>query len=357
MYLEGQGIEVDLTQAQESFRTAAEQGYAEAQCDYGLMLLDGLGVAQDAAAAFKWFSLAAEQGSLAGQTYLGMMYVNGLGVRADTVVGQRWLGRAAGRGSPMAQANLGVMYARGVGVERDVSEALIWLFMARQGGMGGMGELIRELERPLSPEDVSGLRRRAEQRLEEGSSQSAMAAGKDGIVIPSPKLAVDSAVAVLHEIGEWLSANLEQWGVFTVDVTRETDRARSAYEVGLTTHDSIGISDVSLEQCVLHYAVVQLPDAAASPLRREVDVHLGVIDLPVLRVQPYSPADGWRAVGGSRSEVYLRARDFPELYFIMVTPEGWEGMTSEVAIPIRERERAEDVAERLERAAKLCGAV
>ena len=44
------------------YRLAAEQGYADAQYNLGVMYANGHGVSQDYAEAAKWYRLAAEQG-------------------------------------------------------------------------------------------------------------------------------------------------------------------------------------------------------------------------------------------------------------------------------------------------------
>jgi TPR repeat protein len=61
-------------------RKAAEQGFAEAQNNLGLMCVLGRGVSQDDAEAVKWFRKAAEQGYAAAQFNLGEMRRQGRGV-------------------------------------------------------------------------------------------------------------------------------------------------------------------------------------------------------------------------------------------------------------------------------------
>ena len=62
MYVRGEGVEADYTEARELFRKAAESGFANAQYDLGMMLLEGMGGTQDRDEAEKWFRMAAEQG-------------------------------------------------------------------------------------------------------------------------------------------------------------------------------------------------------------------------------------------------------------------------------------------------------
>jgi TPR repeat protein len=61
-------------------RKAAEQGYAKAQNNLGLMYYSGQGVQQDYAEAIKWYRKAIEQGYADAQYILGVMYANGEGV-------------------------------------------------------------------------------------------------------------------------------------------------------------------------------------------------------------------------------------------------------------------------------------
>jgi TPR repeat protein len=61
MYYYGEGVSQDINEAAKWFRLAAEQGYAKAEYNLGLMYDKGEGVRQDTNEAFKWYRLAAEQ--------------------------------------------------------------------------------------------------------------------------------------------------------------------------------------------------------------------------------------------------------------------------------------------------------
>ena len=52
------------------WKLAAEQGYADAQSNLGVMYRDGQGVPQDDKTAVKWWKLAAEQGNARAQSSL-----------------------------------------------------------------------------------------------------------------------------------------------------------------------------------------------------------------------------------------------------------------------------------------------
>ena len=61
----------------------------------------------------KWYRLAADQGFALAQYNLGIMYNKGEGVAQDYAEAVKWYRRAADKGFAFAQYNLGVMYDRG----------------------------------------------------------------------------------------------------------------------------------------------------------------------------------------------------------------------------------------------------
>jgi uncharacterized protein len=69
------------------------------------------------AEAMKWFRLAADQGFALAQFNLGLMYVNGLGPQ-DLVQSHMWLGLSAAQGIPDAPRNREI-------VERHMTTAQI----------------------------------------------------------------------------------------------------------------------------------------------------------------------------------------------------------------------------------------
>ena len=66
MYYSGQGVRQDYTEAFRWFRKAADQGYAEAQYNLGLMYANGHGVHQDFNLSKEWFGKACDGGFQVG---------------------------------------------------------------------------------------------------------------------------------------------------------------------------------------------------------------------------------------------------------------------------------------------------
>ena len=85
------------------YRLAAEQGFAWAQSNLGVMYAKGEGVPEDNAEAVRWLRLAAEQGLASAQFYLGIMYAKSDGVPEDAVYAYAWFSIAAAQGNTNAK--------------------------------------------------------------------------------------------------------------------------------------------------------------------------------------------------------------------------------------------------------------
>ena len=80
----------DYATALKEWKPLAEQGYAPAQYNLGVMYDDGKGVPQDDKEAVRWYRLAAEEGYAFAQGNLGVMYAFGFGVLKDYVYAHMW---------------------------------------------------------------------------------------------------------------------------------------------------------------------------------------------------------------------------------------------------------------------------
>ena len=113
----------------------AEQGYAKAQFNLGVMYAKGQGVKQDDFEAVKWFRKAAEQGYAEAKFNLGHMYSKGRGVKQDDFEVVNWYRKAAEQGDADAQAILGFLYLLGErGVQVNKSLAKEWFGKACDNG-------------------------------------------------------------------------------------------------------------------------------------------------------------------------------------------------------------------------------
>jgi uncharacterized protein len=70
----------------------------------------GLGVPQDCTGAAKWYRKAADQGFALAQYNLGVMFDKGRGVFQDYAEALKWCRKAAHQNLSEAQYNLGISY-------------------------------------------------------------------------------------------------------------------------------------------------------------------------------------------------------------------------------------------------------
>jgi TPR repeat protein len=81
----------DYAKAATMLRKAAEEGYAAAQNNLGVINETGKGVPQDYTNAVTWYRQAAEQGHGHGQALLVLIYLNGKGVY-HRILQEPWIG-------------------------------------------------------------------------------------------------------------------------------------------------------------------------------------------------------------------------------------------------------------------------
>jgi uncharacterized protein len=89
----------DFVTAAREWRPIAEQGDPAVQFNLGLLYLDGQGVPMDVDQAVKWFSRSAEQDYDKAQLNLGALYSVGKGVKRDYVQAYKWLNICASKGN------------------------------------------------------------------------------------------------------------------------------------------------------------------------------------------------------------------------------------------------------------------
>ena len=92
-----------IQEAAKWYNKAADQGYAYAQVNLGLMYYNGEGVLQNKKEAVKWYRKAAEQGFALAQNGLGNMYSNGAKASLKTIrQAVKWFRLAADQGCTSA---------------------------------------------------------------------------------------------------------------------------------------------------------------------------------------------------------------------------------------------------------------
>jgi TPR repeat protein len=100
--LEGDGVPVNLTEANRLFERAAREGNVAAQYEYGQSLLRGRGLVQDFKSALRWIEEPAKRGYAKAQVKLAEMYRYGNGVPQSKARAYLWFNLAAAQGDELA---------------------------------------------------------------------------------------------------------------------------------------------------------------------------------------------------------------------------------------------------------------
>jgi len=120
-------LQIEMAAVVTGWQTAADQGYADAQHNLGLLYEGGQGVAQSYTEAALWYKKAAEQGEVAAQISLAHIFEDGHGVAQSDEEAVRWFIKAADQGNPEGQTCLGVHIFSGTGgFAQSDEEALPW---------------------------------------------------------------------------------------------------------------------------------------------------------------------------------------------------------------------------------------
>jgi uncharacterized protein len=139
VYGEGRLVQRDDAVSRGWMLRSAEQGYAPAQEQIGMMYMGANG---DYGQGVMWLRRAAEEGNAEAQSWLGPFYEQGrIGV-TDYREAYRWFRRAAEQGHPDAQFALAQMYEHGEFVSQNYALAAQWYRKAAEHfpDLGGAGQ-------------------------------------------------------------------------------------------------------------------------------------------------------------------------------------------------------------------------
>jgi len=147
LYMNGQGVEIDIDKAIYWFQKAANQDEAIAQYYLGMLYLHGNGIERDISKAINWLHKSAEQEDTLAQYQLGNMYLKGTGVEKKYFMAVHWFRKAAEHREAAAQLQLGNMYTQGKGVAKNDDEALYWYKKAAEQGSNEAKMIITGLDK------------------------------------------------------------------------------------------------------------------------------------------------------------------------------------------------------------------
>lgn len=122
-----------------------EKGDAKAQYQLANMYMDGKGVEQDISKAIRLYETSADQGYMEAQYYLGVIYDKGRGASRDDAKARKWYCLAAEAGVSVSQYNCAVFLMQGRGGAKDRETAIAWLKKSADQGYQEAGRALRNI--------------------------------------------------------------------------------------------------------------------------------------------------------------------------------------------------------------------
>ncbi len=124
LHYTGRFVEKNFKKAFEYLQKAAQQNHVGATHQLGQCYFEGNGVEKNINEALKLFRIAADQGDVYSQYSLGLAYFNGIHVTKNYDTAVKYFKLAADQWHEDANYYLGLCYENGWGVEKNLEEAI-----------------------------------------------------------------------------------------------------------------------------------------------------------------------------------------------------------------------------------------
>jgi TPR repeat protein len=146
-----------VSQAMMWYRKSAEQGFAPAETNLGILLETGGQITdRNYKEAATWYRKAADQGNAAAQFNLGEIYYVGRGddIARDYKEAANWFRMSAEQGNSGAEIAYGRMYEYGQGMVIDYVQAYKWYLMADASGNQNAKDAMASVEVKMTPDQI-----------------------------------------------------------------------------------------------------------------------------------------------------------------------------------------------------------
>lgn len=153
-YMDGRGVEADMSKAATWYEKAAGKGFAPAEYRLASFNEKGLGVPVDVKKARAWYEKAAHQGNASAMHNLAVLLASGKDGAADNVAAARWFAKAAELGVKDSQFNMGILAAKGVGMPVNLEESYKWFALAANAGDREAADKRDQIAYSLDPEKL-----------------------------------------------------------------------------------------------------------------------------------------------------------------------------------------------------------
>ena len=168
-YAYGQGVEKDEKKALDYVWKAVKNDSADAYalCHLGMFYEQGIGTDVNMEQAINCYRQAAEMGDPVAHFALGMCYFYGKGVSENIETALEWVNKAAELGYAEAQYFLGLQYFLGEQVERDLYLSIRYLRESAAGGSVDAMQLLVLAEKEVNVERQTRNTNEVQQMLNE----------------------------------------------------------------------------------------------------------------------------------------------------------------------------------------------
>ena len=161
-FLDGNGVEADVTSAARWYQKAANGGLAPAQYRLATLFERGRGVPKDAATAFVWYKRAAEQGNVKSMHNVAVLAAGNEIGAPNYELAYKWFLAASQHGLKDSQFNLALLYERGLGTQKNVEEALFWYMIASGNKDADAAKRVTALSAAMPPDTVKVVSQKAQ---------------------------------------------------------------------------------------------------------------------------------------------------------------------------------------------------
>lgn len=166
-YANGNGLDLDYTQAFNWIQKAVSQNHLQAMRTLAWLYANGFGVEQNDAKAQELCIKLAEQGDPKDQYFLASLYHSGLyGMQPDSKQMIYWYYQAAQQHYARAQYALAKVIMKGVDLEPNDEMVFQWLSLADINGHEKAGEELQKLMQRLPADVVDGFKERMKASIE-----------------------------------------------------------------------------------------------------------------------------------------------------------------------------------------------
>ena len=152
---------VQTVAADDSIKSLAEQGDAEAELKMGLRYASTAWGMKNDKIAVLWFEKAAHHDQVEAQYHYGLALLKGLGVVQDYKTAFYWREKAAQQGHAEAQFALGEMYHSGIGTKTDIERAYLWFNLAAAQGIESAVSARDLVVKLLTPVQITAIQEEA----------------------------------------------------------------------------------------------------------------------------------------------------------------------------------------------------